>query len=83
MGFLCAEYDYEMDMQVKGEEKYEEGYVAGKSESIIELLGTVGIVSEELKCIIMNQKDMDILKEWLILSNKVSNIEEFRKEAKI
>jgi hypothetical protein len=29
MNFLCAEYDYELDMQVKGEEAYEDGLEAG------------------------------------------------------
>ena len=29
MNFLCAEYDYEMDMQVKKEEAYEEGFDNG------------------------------------------------------
>ena len=29
MNFLCAEYDYEMDMQVKKEEAYEEGFDDG------------------------------------------------------
>lgn len=29
MNFLCAEYDYEMDMQVKREEAYEDGLNAG------------------------------------------------------
>lgn len=99
VGFLCAEYDYEMDMQVKGEEKYEEGYAAGeiagktqgitqgivqgKAEAVIELLETLGNVSEELKSVIMQQKDMNVLNMWLKISAKVSNIDEFRKETKI
>ena len=29
MNFLCAEYDYEMDMQVKGEEAFEQGLEQG------------------------------------------------------
>ena len=29
MNFLCAEYDYEMDMQVKGEEAFEHGLEQG------------------------------------------------------
>ena len=31
MNFLCAEYDYEMNMQVKKEEAYEEGFGNGVS----------------------------------------------------
>ena len=54
VGFLCAEYDYEMDMQVKGEEKYEEGYVAGERE---------GYAAGETKTIISLVKDNLLTKE--------------------
>ena len=42
MGFLCAEYDYEMDMKVQGEEKYQEGVEygleQGKTRTLIEMI---------------------------------------------
>lgn len=38
MGFLCAEYDYEMDMQVQKEESFEDGLKKGKIEYLITLV---------------------------------------------
>lgn len=40
MNFLCAEYDYEMDMQVHEEEAYEDGFAAGKEAGVQEGLQT-------------------------------------------
>ena len=34
--FLCAKYDYELDMQVKAEEAREDGIEEGRSEKAIE-----------------------------------------------
>lgn len=36
MGFLCAEYDYEMDMQVQKEESFEDGLELGRQQHLIE-----------------------------------------------
>lgn len=83
VGFLCAEYDYEMDMQVKGEEKYEEGFANGKADDIIELLRDLGKVPEELYNTIMKQEDLEILKQWLKLAAGASSIEEFTDKANI
>jgi hypothetical protein len=47
MNFLCAEYDYELDMQVKGEEAYEDGLEAGIKQGIEE--GIKALVLDNLE----------------------------------
>lgn len=83
VNMLCAEYDYDMDIAVQKEESYEDGFAQGKADDILEFLNDIGNVSEDLKAIIMGQDNIDVLKEWLKISAKVSSIEEFRKKADI
>jgi hypothetical protein len=51
-----------------------------KQESILELLEDYGEVSDELKSIISNQKDFQMLKNWMKLAAKANSIEEFETE---
>ena len=57
-----------------------EGRREGRVSSIIDLLGDIGTVSEELKEKIYEEKDVDILKEWLRLAKKADIVEEFQKK---
>ena len=54
-----------------------EGLKEGRIETILELLGEHGIVAEELKGKIMNENDLDKIKQWVKLAAKVHSLEEF------
>ena len=54
-----------------------EGRAEGKAESIIELLKRYGEVPEQLYQKISEEKDEEILLQWLIISASVKSIEEF------
>lgn len=83
VNMLCAEYDYDMDIAVQREESYEDGKLAGISESILGFLSDIGNVSEELKDIIFKQEEINVLKEWLKISARVSTVEEFREKINV
>ena len=53
------------------------GKAEGKAEAILELLGELGEVPEELEEAIIKEKDSVTLSTWLKLSVKVKSIEEF------
>ena len=86
---LCAEYDYDMDIAVQREESYEDGFedgfaggkiegkIEGRAESVIELLKSVGEVSEELENRILSQTDVSVLNKWLKMVAIVSSVNEF------
>ena len=60
-----------------------EGKAEGKATSILDLLDEKGMVTENLRNTIMNQKDEAILKEWLLMAARVETVEEFADRAKI
>lgn len=80
VNMLCAEYDYDMDIAVQREESYEDGFIQGKVDDIINLLNDIGYVSEEMKNMIIKQEDVKVLSEWLKISARVSSIEEFKEK---
>lgn len=49
MSFLCAEYDYEMDIKVQREESYEEGFEQGKLNAYLEMFDENNINRELFK----------------------------------
>lgn len=49
----------------------------GKAESVIELLGEIGPVSDELREKIINEKDMSVLFKWLKLAAKSESVQKF------
>lgn len=55
----------------------DEGRAEGRAEDILELLGDVGDVSDELRERIMNQRDLDILSRWHRLAARSRTVEEF------
>lgn len=54
------------------------GLICGKQEDILELLLDYGSVEEELQKKITAETDMEILKNWLKLANRVNSVEEFK-----
>lgn len=73
------EYNQKLKRDARAREKYvrKEGIAIGKAEDILELLTELGHVSEELKQLVLNEKNLDTLSKWLKLAAKVENIEEF------
>ena len=59
------------------EEAMAEGKAEGKVEDIIELLEEIGIIPEELKKRMQEQKDLGILRKWHKLAARSGSIEEF------
>lgn len=88
VNMLIAEYDYDMDIKVQREEAKEEGIALGekrgrqlgKTDSIIALLEDLGIVPDDLKTLITNEEDTDILKKWLKLAAASDSIEMFQEK---
>lgn len=58
----------------------EEGKIEGKIEFILDVLEDVGIVSDQLRSEIVNQKDVVILAKWMKLASRTDSIEQFVKE---
>lgn len=54
-----------------------EGKAEGKRESVLELLGELGQIPEELADQILAESDLDILSKWIKLAGKVHTVEEF------
>lgn len=69
-------------MQAWEEKIYDrnEGKQEGKAEDILELLEDLGTVPQELKKIILEQSNLDILRRWLKLAAKAETIEEFKEK---
>lgn len=56
----------------------EKGKIESKREDIIEILSEIGIVSEELRKVIYDQNDIEILKRWIKLAARCKSIDEFK-----
>lgn len=54
-----------------------EGKAEGRAESVIELLGEIGPISDELREKIINEKDMSVLLKWLKLAAKSESVQKF------
>ncbi|NLG05149.1 MAG: Rpn family recombination-promoting nuclease/putative transposase [Clostridia bacterium] len=67
------------DREIEGKTQGKiEGKAEGKAEAVIDLLDSLGIVSDELRMKIFAEKDKDVLKQWLQLAAKSVSVEEFR-----
>lgn len=53
----------------------------GKAEATVDLLEDIGEPTAELKKLIMEQTDLEVLRNWLKLAARAKSIEEFEKEA--
>lgn len=69
-------------MQAWEEKIYDrnEGKQEGKAEAVLELLEDLGTVPQELKKIILEQSDLDVLRRWLKIAAKAETIEEFKEK---
>ena len=86
------EYDEELHMRQTREEGREEGWEDGfcqgetsgklteRIETILDVLKDLGTIPEDLHQLIMNQKDLSALKQWVKLAAKVESIEDFQKQ---
>lgn len=59
------------------QEFYDDGKAEGRASAIIELLSEAGEVSKELSDKIYEQKDLEVLKNWLKLAAKAESISDF------
>lgn len=71
------------DRYARDEYVREEGKAEGKAEAILELLEELGVVSEELRKAVMEQRDMVVLREWHKLAARAESVEEFQRKCKI
>lgn len=71
------EYRDVLDMCEALQEMIMDGKVEGKAETVLELLGELGDISEDLRAKIMAEKDLDTLKIWLKLAGRADTVEEF------
>ena len=75
------DYTWEKREKLIRKEEYEdgrfEGRISGKAESILELLENLGKISEELRIMIMEEKDLQILSKWLNLAARSESIDVF------
>lgn len=55
----------------------EEGRATGKTEDILDILGELGEVPEDLRRRIMNETNLIVLKQWVKVAARVQNISEF------
>lgn len=72
MNFLCAEYDYEMDIQVHEEEAYEDGFEDGVARGI--LAAKVNQVCKKAKKSYTPEQIAEQLEEDIVLVEKIYNL---------
>ena len=65
------------DEEVLLERGFNQGKIAGLQQSIIDLLGQTGTVTEELANRICEEQDLAVLKIWLQYAAKATSIQEF------
>lgn len=69
--------DEEKVLEAIGQERYEDGKISGKIDSIFELLGDLGTIPDELKNTIRRESDLLTLTKWLKLAAKSDSIDSF------
>ena len=74
------EYNQEAHMKCVRQESFAEGKAEGKAEDVLELLSDLGPVPNEIREIIVNTGELQLLKRWLKLAAKSETIEQFIKE---
>ncbi len=93
---MVAAYVGEEEVMLKRKEKYKKGgkvnmcqglrewladeRMEGRAEAIVELLSEYGSISEDLKGIIMKEKNKETLSIWLKLAARVNSIKEFEQK---
>lgn len=61
----------------------EEGRVEGRAEAVLDLLGALGTVAEELQKFILSQNETKVLQSWLYMAAKSESIDEFKQKANL
>ena len=56
-----------------------EGRVEGRMQAVLELLGELGVVPEEIEKKINEERDVDVLSRWLKLAARAESVDEFVK----
>lgn len=74
------EYNQEAHMKCVRQESFAEGKAEGKAEDILELLGEIGEVPNEIREKIFGAEELSLLMKWLKLAAKTESIEQFIKE---
>lgn len=72
MNFLCAEYDYEMDIQVHEEEAYEDGFEDGLKRG--EIAKLINLVCKKAKKSYTPEQIAEQLEEDVVLVEKICNL---------
>ena len=67
----------ELLMQDERRAGRKEGRIEARKESILDILSEKGVVSDELQEKILQEQDLDQLKEWTRLAARVDSIEQF------
>lgn len=57
-----------------------EGEIIGVAKSVIELLTDLGDVSEDVKNVILKQRNPDVLKNWLKCAAKAKDHDDWKKQ---
>lgn len=65
------------------EEGRVEGRVEGRAEAVLDLLGALGTVAEELQKFILSQNETKVLQSWLYMAAKSESIDEFKQKANL
>ena len=71
------------DVQAVRKESKLEGQLENIKENIISLLEDYGVVSDDMKGIVLNEGDMDTLKIWHKLAARADSITDFKEKAGI
>lgn len=74
------EYNQEAHMKCVRQESFAEGKAEGKAEDILELLGEIGEVPDEIREKIFGAEELSLLMKWLKLAAKTESIEQFINE---
>ena len=67
-------------MEEGRKEGRKEGIILARREDILENLSEIFTVTEEIKKIVNEMEDVDILKKWLRISIRVNSLEKFLME---
>ena len=54
-----------------------EGRSEGKADDVLELLSDIGNIPEDLKMLVMEERNLETLNKWLRLAAKSDSIEQF------
>lgn len=77
---ILSEYDEKLHINNEKSQSFKEGKTVGKAEGVLELLEEKGDVPAELRAMILDTTDMDLLRSWLKGAARTESVEAFREE---